>query len=208
MEMPSSIRVVSVIEVLQTSSYTYLQVKEKNQKYWMAVSKQEAKVGDVYSWETGSEMINFASKELDRVFKSIYFVNSLFLGDAINGKAIPMEHQSSKSRTDLDETISIKKVDGGITLAELFENKNKYQNQKVKIKGKVVKVNKMIMGKNWIHIQDGTRDENNFDLTITTLEEVEKGQILTFSGTITLDKDFGAGYFYIVIMEGAEIDQE
>jgi hypothetical protein len=31
------------------------------------------------------------------------------------------------------------------------------------------------------------------------------GDIVTFSGTIALDKDFGAGYKYEVIMENATI---
>jgi len=208
MEMLSPIRVVKVVEVLQTSSYTYLQVKEKNQKYWMAVNKQEAQVGDTFSYETAIEMKDFQSKELDRVFESIYFIDNLFKGDATQGRAVPMEHQTTKPRTDLDETINIEKADGGISIAELFANKKKYQGKRVKIRGSIVKVNLFVMGKNWVHIQDGTSDGNDFDLTITTLEEVEKDQILTFEGIITLDKDFGAGYFYKVIMEEAVVIQE
>ena len=208
MEMFSSIRVVKVVEVLQTSSYTYLQVKEKNQKYWMAVSKQEVKAGESFSYETAIEMKDFQSKELNRVFESILFVDNLFRGDAGQGRVIPMEHQTSKPRTDLDESIKIEKADGGISIAELFANKKKYQGKRVKIKGRIVKINLMVMGKNWVHIQDGTKDGNDFDLTITTLAEVEKGQIVTFEGIITLDKDFGAGYFYKVIMEEAAPTQE
>ncbi|MEA1875287.1 MAG: GW dipeptide domain-containing protein [Bacteroidota bacterium] len=208
MEMLSQIRVVKVVEVLQTSSYTYLQVKEKNQKYWMAVIKQEAQVGDIYSWETASEMKDFPSKELDRVFESIYFVDNLFRGDGTQGRAIPMEHQTSKPRTDIDETINIEKAEGGISIAELFAKKKKFEGKRVKIKGRVVKVNPMVMGKNWVHIQDGTRDGDDFDLTITTMENIEKNQVVTFEGIITLDKDFGAGYFYKVIMEEAEVIQE
>ena len=204
----SSMHVVKVTEVLQTSSYTYLQVKEDSQKYWMAVIKQEAKVGETYSYATGGEMRDFLSKELDRTFDSIIFVDQLFPGDGSQRRAVPAEHQTSKPLTDEDEAISVEKAVDGITVAELFAGKKKYVGKKVKIKGQIVKVNLSVMGKNWVHIQDGTKDGNDYDLTITTMEEFEKGQIVTFEGVITLDKDFGAGYFYAVIMEEAVAFQE
>jgi len=125
---------------------------------------------------------------------------------------IAIEHQTSKSRTELDQTINIEKAEGGISIAELFASKKRFEKKRVKIKGQVVKVNPMIMGKNWVHIQDGTHDGSqagkDFDLTITTMEEVKNGQVLIFEGIITLDKDFGAGYFYNVIMEEAIIIQD
>ena len=60
------------------------------------------------------------------------------------------------------------------------------------------------MGKNWVHLQDGTRFENKFDLTITTDVVVNKGDEVTFEGIITLNKDFGAGYSYDVLMEDGQ----
>jgi hypothetical protein len=73
------------------------------------------------------------------------------------------------------------------------------------MKGQVVKVNDEIMDKNWVHIQDGTADGDHFDLTITTLEKVAVGEVATFEGTIALDKDFGYGYAYELIMEDAKL---
>ena len=57
------------------------------------------------------------------------------------------------------------------------------------------------MGKNWVHIQDGTDYKDGFDLTVTTNNTVAVGEIVTFEGKIALDKDFGYGYSYSVIME-------
>ena len=68
-----------------------------------------------------------------------------------------------------------------------------------------MKVNKSIMEKNWIHLQDGTKDGENFDLTITTDEIAEVGDVVTFEGNITLDKDFGSGYKYAAIVEEASV---
>ena len=61
------------------------------------------------------------------------------------------------------------------------------------------------MSRNWAHIQDGTDNNGNFDLTVTTQETVNIDELVTFEGTIALDKDFGAGYFYPIIMEEAVI---
>ena len=59
------------------------------------------------------------------------------------------------------------------------------------------------MDRNWVHIQDGTEYSGEFDLTVTTTDNLEAGNQVTFSGKIALNKDFGAGYFYKIIMEDA-----
>ena len=61
------------------------------------------------------------------------------------------------------------------------------------------------MGKNWIHLQDGTDFKGKFDLTVTTNETVNEGDKISVEGMITIDKDFGYGYFYEVLMEDAKI---
>ena len=61
------------------------------------------------------------------------------------------------------------------------------------------------MNKNWIHIQDGTDNSGKFDLTVTTDIEVKVGDTITLEGAIALDKDFGFGYKYEVIMEDAKL---
>ena len=97
------------------------------------------------------------------------------------------------------------KSENEITLAQVFANHKDYSSKEFEIKGVVVKVNKQVMGKNWIHIQDGTDDNGVFDLTITTQELAEVGDEVTFKGKLTLNKDFGAGYSYEVIMEDASL---
>jgi hypothetical protein len=59
----------------------------------------------------------------------------------------------------------------------------------------------MIMGRNWVHIQDESGAE--FDLTITTNEQIQLGQMVNMEGVLAVNKDFGAGYFYKVIVENA-----
>jgi hypothetical protein len=115
--------------------------------------------------------------------------------DQPGGKKAPIENTE----------ISIDPAQDGINLAELFSNRNAYENNTIRIRGQVVKVNTGILGKNWVHIQDGTGDGKDFDLTVTTQDIPEVGDIVTFEGVIALNKDFGSGYTYDVIMEDAVV---
>jgi hypothetical protein len=65
-----------------------------------------------------------------------------------------------------------------------------------------------IMGKNWIHVQDGTEAAGNYDLTVTTQGTAKVGDVVVVEGGISLNKDFGAGYKYDVIMEDASCTVE
>ena len=54
-------------------------------------------------------------------------------------------------------------------------------------------------------MQDGTSNSGEFDFTATTADVVKVGDVITIEGIITLDKDFGAGYLYDVIMENGKV---
>jgi hypothetical protein len=68
-----------------------------------------------------------------------------------------------------------------------------------------VKFSGGIMNRNWVHIQDGTKDNGKFDLTVTTQDSVKVGDVVIFEGKIALNKDIGAGYFYEILMEDAKM---
>ncbi|MEJ2655869.1 MAG: hypothetical protein P8012_01575 [Desulfobacterales bacterium] len=93
----------------------------------------------------------------------------------------------------------------GYTVAELFAKGASLNKQKVTVRGQVVKVNPNIMGRNWIHIQDGTGDpaKNTHDLVATSADTAKIGTIISIEGTLAADKDFGFGYKYDVIVENA-----
>lgn len=197
---------VTVKEILQASEYSYLKVEEGGSENWIAVSKADFKEGETYYYLEGMLMENFESKDLKRTFEKIYFV------DKISDK--PFETASSttdananphsKGTAEQEDNINIPVVEGGITIGQLFTEKDKYKEQSVKVRGKVLKFSKEIMGKNWAHIQDGTKSDKDFDLTVTTMDDMQVGDTVTFEGKISIDKDFGSGYFYNVIMEDAK----
>ncbi len=195
--------VVEVKEVIQTSGYTYLSVNEGKEDYWIAVTRMDAEEGDIYYFLDGLVMKNFESKELDRTFEEVVFVQEISGKPIAAPQQVPTEDVRMERPENEQKEISVEVAEGGISIAELFANRDSYSEKSVKIRGEVVKFNPDIMGTNWIHIQDGTSDDGNFDLTITSPEKVEVGDVVTFVGTITLNKDFGAGYVYEVIMESA-----
>ena len=192
-----------VEEVLQTSSYTYLLANENGSQQWLALPKIAASVGETYYYSEGIEMKDFRSTELDRIFASV-----LFLQGIQSAQTIAPQNNVSQNDADGVQNQKIEQAEGGITIAELMANKDSYDGKTVRLKGKVVKYNAAIMGKNWIHIQDGTGEEGDNDLTVTTDMISKVGDIITVEGIITINKDFGAGYFYKIIMEEAKITKD
>jgi len=209
----SVIHKVEVLEINQVSSYTYLRVIENDKEKWLAVPTIETEVGDMLFYKGGTEMLNFRSKELDKTFSSV-----LFLEKATKNKGDLKDRTFQLSGSDLHQGNTKKKVEklksiiapaeGGISIAELMENKKLYDGKIVKIKGQVMKFNSKILGKNWVHLQDGTAFNGLFDLTLTTNAVVQLEEVVVLEGKVTLDKDFGYGYFYELIIEDAQLIED
>ncbi len=93
------------------------------------------------------------------------------------------------------------------TIEALHKEKTELKGQQVQLQGKVVKVNEQIMGKNFIHIQDGTGEKGTNDLTVTTQDLPKIGDEVTVIGTVVLDLDLGSGYLYPLIVEKATVSK-
>ena len=121
---------------------------------------------------------------------------------------VPHPVPSATPSVEVDLT-GIAKAEGGRTVAELYAEKDQLAGQKVIIRGKVVKTNSGIMDRNWLHVRDGSGAEGANDLTVTTTGELPKvGDIVLVTGQVTLNKDFGMGYQYDIIVEDAEVSVE
>lgn len=201
----TTVHKVLVEEVLNTEKYNYLSVSEEGKKYWIAISKQDVKVGDTYYYKGGLLKKNFQSREFNRVFETVYLVSNIWKPSPGGHGGTALDEANAKIRGGEQlQDVEVGKIapsQGAISLATLFSNKEKYRDQVIKITGKCVKVNPMIMNRNWIHIQDGSGQD--LDLTITTTESIPLGAVVSLEGKITIDKDFGAGYRYDIIMEEA-----
>ena len=166
-------------------------------------------------------MRNFHSKTLDRDFELVYFVSAF---NSPTGEPLATANHSPAGHPPADghaatahgstpaevEVTGITKPEGGKTVAEIYANKADLAGKKVTLRGKVVKSNKQIMGKNWLHVRDGSGDAaaRNHDLTITTAADAEVGNTVLVTGEVHLAKDFGSGYKYDVILEDADVVRE
>lgn len=198
---------VKVIESMNASRYTYVHVEEEGSNHWIAIPETNVEVGEIYYYKGGVRMHNFESKEHNRIFETLYLVGGI--SKSPTGE-VPTGYIDMHGGASASFTQNIAPLEDGISLDELFNNKEDYDGKIVSIKGQCTKVNRQIMGKNWIHLQDGTKAASGelYDLTITTQEEVQMGQVAAFRGKITLNKDLGSGYRFDVLMEEATLISE
>jgi hypothetical protein len=140
-------------------------------------------------------------------------------GDAVKAEtpstapAIPQQQVSGGSTGAMAPFVEIKVEkatgDNACTVQEIFARNKELAGKIVRVKGKVVKYNPGIMGKNWIHIQDGSGDpmQNTHDLVATSMETAVVGEVVTVQGKLAANKDFGAGYTYVAIIEEATVEK-
>ena len=200
----------TVAETMTTAGYTYVNVDTGAEKVWAAAPAFEVKEGDRVSVPPGAAMPNYYSKSLDRTFDVVYFVGAISVGDeAATQEAMPALPPGSHPAPVVDTAeISFEGIaasEGELTVGELFEKGSDLAGTVVTLRGKVVKFSTQIMGKNWLHLQDGTNHQGKNDLTVTTMAVANKGDTVVVRGKLAADKDFGAGYLYDFIIEDAEV---
>ncbi len=192
-----------VLEVKDIEAYTYLRLKTKDGETWAAVSTAAVKKGSKVTIENAMVMNNFESKALKKTFQSIVFGNLNATGAA---KTEPSPHAGTAKPAD-PGPIKVTKATGAdaYTVAEIYAKATHLKDKPVRVSGKVVKYNPGIMGKNWIHLQDGSGSaaSGSNDILVTSASPTKVGDVLTIAGTVRNDKDFGAGYVYKVLIEDA-----
>jgi hypothetical protein len=203
-----------VVETMNSGGYTYISVEKEGKRTWVAIPTTEVKVGQEVTYLPGAEMRNFTSKTLNRTFESIIFSGGIVPqpGTAAANKPSSSQQVDKPAAAAMaNEKISVDTAPGpdAYTVGEIYEKAATLNQKTAVVKGKVVKVSAGIMGKNWIHLKDGTGDAamQTNKLVTTTNDLPAVGDIVTMKGTIYKDKDFGAGYKYGVIMENASIQR-
>ena len=213
-----------VLETMNASNYTYVRVKTDAGDVWAASGEFKVAVGDRVSLALEMPMENFHSETLKRDFPLIYFTTRIgregevpsavpsmmsahgMGGGTQAGGAPAGGTQAGAAGAQVTEPIQ--PPPGGTTVANVWANRKSLAGKTVTVRGKVVKFNGGIMGRNWIHIQDGTgaaADGTN-DLLVTSDAAAKVGDVITVTGSVAIDKDFTAGYAYAVLIESAKID--
>lgn len=206
-----------VIQTMDSGGYTYVFIQKKNgEKVWVAAPSTPVTTGSQIAFKGGMEMVNFESKSLKRKFDKIIFADGVLSAGAAKSvpaastdKGVTASGGSKAAASAKVAKISVAKATGAnaYTVQEIYANSAKLNNKKVVVRGKVVKVSAGIMGKNWIHIQDGTgtQAKKNHNLVCTSQDMADVGDVVTVRGVLAKDKDFGGGYKYSAIVEESAI---
>jgi hypothetical protein len=195
-----------VLETRDVDSYTYLRLKTKEGEVWAAVPTAAMKKGAQVTIGNATVMENFESKTLKRKFDKIVF------GTIADPNAKPAAATAAPHGPTPVATAPVAKVAKATgpearTVAEVVNGKASLKDKPVLVRGQVVKVNSGILGKNWLHIQDGSgsaKDGSN-DILVTTQDKAAVGDIVSARGTVRTDVTVGPGYAYAVLIEEAAI---
>ena len=194
-----------VLEVKDVDSYTYLRLKTKEGEIWAAVNRTPVKKGDQVTVENVMLMSNFESKSLKKTFPLIYFGT---LGGG--GGAMAAAHGSMGKAADVGD-VTVAKATGpdARTVAEIVAQSAALKDKTVLVHGKVAKFTAQVMGKNWIHLRDGSGSaaDGSNDILVTTAEEAKVGEVVLVKGVVHTNQDFGSGYSYKVLVGEATLQR-
>lgn len=201
-----------ILERLDAKPYTYFRLQIGDTEQWAAVPENDLKVGQDVTLVNPMPMTNFQSKTLNRTFATVLFANlaGAAPAGATSAANVATQHASTAKGPDVGDVHTPKATGPDArTVAEVHAQKDALKEKSVSIRGKVVKYNAEILGRNWIHLRDGSgsADKGDNDLTVTTKETATVGDVVTVRGVLRLNKDFGSGYSYPVILEDAKLQK-
>lgn len=218
-----------IVETMNGGGYTYILLQAGAKQIWVAVREMKVTVGENIALMPGIVMEGFTSKSINRTFDTIIFSDGplgqngqsgIAHGGAVHGGAV---HGGAHKGAGQEKTtagsqgavppahdkIAIGKSneENGYSVMELYEKRKELNKKNVVLRGQVVKVSAQIMGKNWLHIQDGTGYAQNGtnDIVVTTQDTASVGDVVSVKGILFSDKDFGSGYRYDAIIEQAHV---
>jgi hypothetical protein len=223
----SSIR-GTVTETMNAGGYTYVALRTSDGEQWAAIPESAVEKGATVTVNVQMVTEKFESKTLKRTFDRIIFGTIAGAGatatpmasqmppghPAVGGESTPANTMADaathmKSGTADVGEIKVAKAEGanGKTVVELWAARKTLAGKQVAVRGKVVKFLPGIMGRNWVHLRDGSgsAEKGDNDITITTADLANLGDVVLVTGVVRSDKDFGAGYTYAVIIEDGKI---
>jgi len=198
-----------VLEVLDAGSFVYLRLQTKDGETWAAIAKAPVKKGAEVTIENATTMTNFESKTLNRKFDQIVFGSIAMSGTgaAAGGDMAAMHAGVGKTADGGDVKVAKASGPDARTVAEIVSRKADLKDKTVVVRGKVVKFTGGVLGKNWIHLRDGSGSaaDGTNDVLVTTTDEAKIDDVVLVKGVVHLDRDFGSGYSYQVLIEEASV---
>jgi hypothetical protein len=205
-----------VLETINSGGYTYAKVDESGNIYWIAGPQANLTVGSSVSFIEQMVMKDFTSKSLNKTFDQIVFVTAIVPAGGAQASAASQpapavdphancDHDKELTLQPIASEVKVAKNASGYTIEEIYTKKATLKDKNVKVNAKVVKVSKNIMGKDWIHLQDGSGAAGMDDIIATAVNStVQVGDSVTATGTVKTDVDLGYGYNFPVLIEEAK----
>ena len=199
-----------VLEAKDVDAYTYLRLKTKEGEFWAAVNKAPVRKGAQVTVENATVMSNFKSKALGKSFDRIVFGTLAGTGAASGGGDLGQIHRGAVQAPGVAD-VAVPKAQGADarTVAEIYGNRAELKDKTILLRGKVVKVTLAVMGKNWLHLRDGSGSakDNTNDIIVTTKAQTKVGAVVVARGVVRTDVDLGSGYAYKVLVEDAALQK-
>jgi len=200
-----------VLETLTAGDYTYLRLQTAAGELWAAVPASAVSKGAEVTIADPMTMHDFESRTLKRRFDRIVFGTlEGAAGRAPAAPATPVATRAAPPEPAATQVVKeMVKAEGpeARTVAEVVAGSAALDGKAVVVRGQVVKVNSGIMGKNFVHLRDGSGSaaDGSNDLLVLTLDQARVGDIVSASGTVRANVSFGSGYAYAVLVEGAAL---
>jgi hypothetical protein len=203
-----------VLESVTAGSYTYLRLSTADGELWAAIMQTDMPKGTKVQLHDPMVMTNFESKAMGRTFDQILFASAV--STETGGVASPTQQMAAvhKGAGAAAASVPVEKIAkapgaNARTVDEVYAQRAQLSGKPVVIRGKVVKFSADILERNWAHLRDGTGAAANGsnDLLVTTKQTMKVGEVVTVSGTVRTNADYGSGYAYPVVLESATLQK-
>lgn len=200
-----------VVETKDVDAYTYLLLSTGGGETWAAIDKAPVAVGAEVAIAQATLMKDFWSRELQKSFEWIVFGR---LAESCGPQVHPdlgnaAHHAAPADALARGTAIDIPKAPGpdGRTVAEIVAESAALSDKPVAVRGQVVRYTPDVMGKNWLHVRDGSGSNGSNDIVVTTDAHAEIGEVVLVKGTVRTNRDFGTGYAYKVLIDSATLER-
>jgi len=184
-----------VKQVIPAGRYTYLELdRGPAGVQWAAVLAAEVSVGATVTVVKPFEKKDFASPSLKRRFDSIWFGT---LGKTDGAVAAPAAAAPAATL--------VPPPAGGLAITVIRKDREALSGKSVTFSGRVTKFNEAILDRNWLHVVDGSAQDGSDDIAVTTTGTATVGAVVTVTGNVAVNQDFGSGYTYDLLVQDAVI---
>jgi len=202
----------TVVESNDVDAYTYLRLSTGGGETWAAIDRTAVPTGTEVAITQATVMKDFWSRTLDKTFDWIVFGRlAQSCGSDVHADAGIAFHHAAASAQAVGTPVNLARADGpnGRTVAEVVAGSATLGDQPVAVRGQVVRYTSGVMGKNWIHLRDGsgTASNGSDDILVVTDGEAGIGEVVLVKGVVRTNRDFGAGYAYKVLIDDARLER-